>query len=270
MVHRALHHAALDGDSRAQGTSDPTSPFKMDFLARRAEALGALARAPDYAEGLVEAGAVAEGAGAAETERPPLASSPFLRARYFSGRHRTATGGLVSSFSRSRVSLFHSWSGSPAPTVAQFIICFRNGRFDSLPRRSSTANMISLGGRLSSFRTRRTFVSAMPTALMAWLVWILPLENPMHRALRSGAGLRDGGRSADHAAIVSGDGRCSVVACARFVIFDGASARGIRIGVEALTTFGRAVRARFTSVPLRAGKNVPDIPGAPPGHISYI
>ena len=84
-----------------------------------------------------------------------------------------------------------------------------------------------------------------------WLpVWVPPVEHPMHRALWSGAGLGPAGKPASHVAIVSGDGRCSVVACGRLMTVPDAEAAGISIGVEALTTVGRSVRARFTSVPL--------------------
>ena len=73
----------------------------------------------------------------------------------------------------------------------------------------------------------------------------------MHRALWSGAGLGPVGKPASHVAIVSGDGRCSVVACGRLIMtVPDAEAAGISIGAEALTTVGRSVRARFTSVPL--------------------
>ena len=48
----------------------------MDFLARRSEAREALERAPNYAMGLVEAGAVADGAGAAERLALNLVSVP--------------------------------------------------------------------------------------------------------------------------------------------------------------------------------------------------
>ena len=50
-------------DPRAPGADDPGSPLNMDFLSRRTEAQRALAESTDFATGLVEAGAVADGAG---------------------------------------------------------------------------------------------------------------------------------------------------------------------------------------------------------------
>ena len=53
-------------DPRAPGEGDPGSPLNMDFLSRRSESQRALDGSTDYAAGLIEAGAVADGAGVME------------------------------------------------------------------------------------------------------------------------------------------------------------------------------------------------------------
>ena len=62
-------------DPRARGADNPRSPLNMDFLSRRTEARRALDESDDYATGLIEAGAVADGAGVAE--RAALSLQPL-------------------------------------------------------------------------------------------------------------------------------------------------------------------------------------------------
>jgi len=71
----AAHGGAADGAIDV-GAPPCSPPLNMDFLARRSEAREALEHAPNYAMGLVEAGAVADGAGAAERLALNLVSVP--------------------------------------------------------------------------------------------------------------------------------------------------------------------------------------------------
>ena len=63
-------------DPRAPDASVPGSPLNIDFFKRRQEAQRALDESTDYAAGLIEAGAVADGAGVAERSAMGLQPLP--------------------------------------------------------------------------------------------------------------------------------------------------------------------------------------------------
>ena len=240
-------------DHRAPDASVPGSPLNIDFFKRRQEAQRALDESTDYASGLIEAGAVADGAGVAERSALGLQPLPPGEALWAapSGRWEPCTALLQVS------------TGPITHLVRQSPGGARGAVHLLLPEwavRPFAAQEVNLQ---HPFKERPLHVPWAPSHFhhcdahgdgeARWLpVWVPPPSSPMHKALWSGAGLGDDGSAAVHLGMVSSDLRCSVVAVSRLLTVADGEARGITLNEVAASTVGRRVMARSTSVDLLA------------------
>ena len=239
-------------DPRAPGAGNPGSPLNMDFLSRRSESKRALADSVDFASGLVEAGAVMDGAGV--TERAALGLQPLPPGEAIwassSGRWEPCTA-LLQVAADPIMHLVRQATGGARGAVHLLL-----PEWAVRPFAAQEINMHH------SFKERPLHVPWAPSHIhqydahggggARWLpVWVPPPSHPMHKALWSGAGLDADGGGTGHLAMVSSDLRCSVVPASRLLTAEEGEARGITLNEVAASTVGRRVMARSTSVHLK-------------------
>ena len=236
-------------DLRAPGASDPRSPLNMDFLARRAESQRALDESADYAAGLIEAGAVADGAGVAERSALGLQPLPPGEAIWASPSGRWEPCTALLQVSEDPIMHLVRQSAGGARGAVHLLL-------PEWAVRPFAAQEINVQ---HPFRERPLHVPWAPShfhhcdahgdGTARWLpVWVPPPSHPMHKALWSGAGLGADGVNAGHLGMVSSDLRCSVVQASRLLTVEEGAARGISLNEVAASTVGRRVKARSTSV----------------------
>ena len=257
-------------DRRAPGASDPRSPLNMDFLARRAESQRALDGSADYATGLIEAGAVADGAGVAERSALGLQPLPPGEALWASPSGRWEPCTALLQVSEDPIMHLVRRSAGGAHGAVHLLL-------PEWAVRPFAAQEINVQ---HPFRERPLHVPWAPShfhhcdahgdGAARWLpVWVPPPSHPMHKALWSGAGLGADGVSAGHLGMVSSDLRCSVVQASRLLTVEEGAARGISLNEVAASTVGRRVMARSTSVLLEvheaASPGPPDDDGSKEG-----
>ena len=246
-------------DPRAQGADNPRSPLNMDFLSRRTEARRALNDSDDYATGLIEADAVADGAGMAE--RASLGLQPLPPGE--------AIWAAPSGFWEPCTALLQVTSGPTMHLVRQSPGGARGAVHLLLPEWAVRPFVAQELNTKHPFAERPLHVPRAPShihkceahseGVARWLpVWVPPPSHPMYRALWGGAGLDATGSSTVHMGMVSSDLRCSVVSASHMMTVDEARAQGSTLE-EVESTAGRRVMERSMSVQL-------EVHGEPWGH----
>ena len=178
-------------------SAENANGLDLDFLARRAEAREAHELAPTFSMGLVEAGAVADGAGAAERRDIGLVSVPPGQALWAAPSGRWESCILLLEVSR-----------SPLSFLVRLTSTNRGAVHYLLPEWAVKPFAAQEPNCKHPFSERPIRVAQDPThvhrcdanasdGVSRWLpVWVPPPEHAMHRALWSGAGLADDGKPA--------------------------------------------------------------------------